>query len=348
MSTEITHSEYIGDVVSSSSASTFAHAIIGGSNATYPQLQINAGNAIIFPWLSRIAPQWIHYEFHDLVIEFQSTSATALNSTNTQLGLLHCRHEHNPTQPLDGSMAQVLNTHGHYKAPPYRSWHYRIPPMNNPKLIRTTIGNTTTNWGLGGTQDIRHYDHGWFNVSTSALQGTSVNCGQMHVHYRVRLHRPYLNTTIPSGMINSFYRYYSSGTAPTNTAPFQGTWVLRTSGEFTNVNPTFTNSIITFPNSITGGEYVLDLFAFGTAAATSFTAVPVVTNCTVDSDFTGGPDTNVQKAGDTSTQTARNIMCSIKITITAGGATLDYNAVYATYPTTITDSAIMCYPSYAI
>jgi hypothetical protein len=60
---------------------------INGSTAfTNTSFNINPSNALLFPWLSNIAANFSEYRFKNLRFCFNSTSANALNSTNTALG----------------------------------------------------------------------------------------------------------------------------------------------------------------------------------------------------------------------------------------------------------------------
>nr|UOF78957.1 capsid protein [Cressdnaviricota sp.]UOF81294.1 capsid protein [Cressdnaviricota sp.] len=283
----LSHSEYIGDVVSSSSASTFANAVIGTSNSTYPQLQINAGNSITFPWLANIANHFIHYEFDELIFEFQSTSATALNSTNTQLGIILCRTEVDPALPIDGNMSQLLNTNGHRKRMPYESFAVTFPKFGR-KLIRTTTGTTSNNWGLATNRDIRNYDGGWFNIATSGMQATSVNLGQCHVHYKVRLYRPYLNLIAIPSSIASFGRIYSSGSAPTISFPFNGTWTNYQSTSTNTPGFSHTTTTITFPTTSVGAYWRVSYLIEGTAGAVTFSSTGTLVGLTAVSSV--GPN----------------------------------------------------------
>jgi len=67
------HREYIADVSSTAAFTSTVYAINPGLNGS-------------FPYLSTIAQAFQEYEFKGLAYEFKSTSADALNSTNTALG----------------------------------------------------------------------------------------------------------------------------------------------------------------------------------------------------------------------------------------------------------------------
>lgn len=343
MATKIAHTEYVGDIISSSTASAYANAVIGQSNSTYPQLQINPGNLILFPWLSIIAGNYIHYEFDELVLEFQSTSATALNSTNTQLGIICGRFELNPTIPVDNSLLTLLNTHGHMKRQTYESFSIRFPPTGK-LLVRTQQGNATNNWGLSDNQDIRQYDAGWVNFATSGLQGTSVNCGQVHVHYVVSFYRPYYNIIANPRIIGSFYGQVTGTNVVTTSAVFPGGF-FTSGGVFSDdgingSNATMpmtgiaANTRLAFPTGLTYGYFLITYYLRGAtaaAAACSFTAANLIpTNCALIREWANGTGDSVDSGSavmgpQNALAGGNNIIWQIIVLVTGAGARLDQN-----------------------
>lgn len=92
----IRHREFIQDV---SSSTSFVNQLFS----------INAGLASTFPWLSQIAPNFEQYKFHGLIFEFRSTSANALNSTNTALGTVILGTDYNTAAAAFTSKQQMEN-----------------------------------------------------------------------------------------------------------------------------------------------------------------------------------------------------------------------------------------------
>lgn len=74
----VSHREYIQDIVSSSSAGAFK----------IDSFLINPGDPATFPWLSNLAQNFEEYRIHGMIFQFKTTSANALNSTNTALGTI--------------------------------------------------------------------------------------------------------------------------------------------------------------------------------------------------------------------------------------------------------------------
>lgn len=330
---EFTHREYIGDITTSSSAATFANQSVVPNGGSYPQLQINPGNAAIFPILANIASTFVHYIFDELTFIFESTSADALNSTNTALGIVMARAELDPNIGIDSNMFQFLNTHGALKKAPNVSWIFNFPVLNQPKYVRVETGNASGNWGLPSNRDIRLYDIGWFNVATTGFQGTSVNIGQLHVQYKVRLFRPILRYT--GGTPRSYISRYSSGTAPTAANPLNGTWVVQTNGNNNALAMTQNSTTtISFPPNINSGYYVVILGLLGTSTACNFTDGWSFTNCEGISN-----EAIPVHYAPTATGTTERIIISRTLQVTAQGATVGFSGL-TTIPATITAASV--------
>lgn len=334
----VDHTEYIGDVISSSSASTYANAVIGQSNSTYPQLQLNPGNQIAFPWLSIIAGDFLEYEFEDLVFEYLSTSSSALNSTNTALGLIATRYELNPVIGVDNSMTTLLNTHGHHKDKTYNSFTIRVPCDGKRKYVRFSQGTQTNNWGLATNQDIRMYDQGWVNIATTGVQATSVNLGQIHVHYKVKFYRPYYNIIGNPTLIGSS-AYYAAGAGNTAAAPLNG--MVNTNLTNNSSMPlTFTgNTTFVFPAALTYGYFLISFWVLGGAQNLGATTNPVVTNGTL---ITGMLNQTQQVSYSASPNVAlqTQLGATFIVLVTNSNCTVNITNLYAQFPSPSTNATL--------
>lgn len=96
-SIRIQHKEYLGD-------------LLGSTNFTLSSYAINPGMQASFPWLSSLASNFEQYHFNGLVFQFVSTSADALNSTNTALGKLIMATDYNALDASFINASQMLIT----------------------------------------------------------------------------------------------------------------------------------------------------------------------------------------------------------------------------------------------
>lgn len=212
--------EYIMDIISSPTASTFVGQ----------EFYLNPGMATTFPWLSEIACRFQTYKFHGLIFEFKSSSGDALTSTNTALGSVMAAVDYNSpaiaavTQYDFTSKMEILNTNGAIACKPSDCFLMGVEcdPKKLP-LNELYVRDGTVPSG----QDIRFYDPGSLIVATTGMQGTSVNLGELYVVYDVELMMPLqrqqgscdpmaelISTTATDGTpIVSAYNYWTASTS---------------------------------------------------------------------------------------------------------------------------------------
>lgn len=175
----IRHREYIGDVKSS----------VGFVNTVF---DVNPGLAETFPWLSSIAQNFEQYRFDGLIFEFKTTSADALNSTNTALGVVVLAAEYNSAAPTYTNKQQMENSMWAVSTKPSQS--IICPIECDPK--KNTIGNLYTRFEAPQSgEDIRLFDLCNIQVGTVGSQAAAV-IGELWVSYDVVLLKPQM----PSGL----------------------------------------------------------------------------------------------------------------------------------------------------
>jgi len=180
----LTNREYLGEVNGS----------ILFANATYP---INPGDSMTFPWLSRIAALFQQYEMNGLVFEFVSTSANALNSTNTALGKVILATNYNAAESsFTDQRSALITQYSNYGKPADCLLHpIECKRSHTPvELLYVRVGPP-----IAGS-DIRLYDLGNFQIMTEGMQAIA-DIGALWVSYDVTLIKPVLATqggTIPS------------------------------------------------------------------------------------------------------------------------------------------------------
>lgn len=179
-SVTIAHREYLGDIISSSTAGAF----------DISSFDINPASSDSFPWLSTIAGQsFQQYKFDGLIFEFRSFSADALNSTNTALGSVSACicYDYNDQNPQ--SRYDIENTDWSSACKP--SENMNIPVECKPSQTGMNgllyVLNTP---GVPAGADPKTYFMGKMFIATQGFQGTSVNIGSLYVTYKIRLFKP--------------------------------------------------------------------------------------------------------------------------------------------------------------
>nr|WAE43124.1 MAG: capsid protein [Cressdnaviricota sp.] len=275
-STTIRMREYLGDILTSASAGAFL----------IQSFSINPGQAGTFPWLCSIAGNYLLYDINRIQVEFLSTSATALSSTNTALGIVALRIQYDPTVSADTSLIQMNNSFECIQANPSKSIALDYDMKN--KLRRDYSVRTGSQ---PANTDLRNYDMGYFEIATQGTQAANVNIGQLWINYEVTLAKPLyiqgeLGYTIRSA------NYSGTGTVSA-AAPLGSTAMLAGPNNYLALTSTTagaslgvaSSNKIYFPVNITQGTYLVCLMYYGAAANSIVLPIPTYTNCSAISEM---------------------------------------------------------------
>lgn len=174
--TLVKHREYIQDI---SGSTAFV-------NTSFP---INPGLYQSFPWLASVAANYEEYAIRGMVFEFKSTSATALNSTNTALGTVIMSTNYNAYRPAFATKSEMENHEFCTSAKPSDSFTHPIECAVNENPLTVLY----VRQGTVGDGDIRMYDLGNFQIATAGMQAVAT-IGELWVTYDVELLKPRLPT----------------------------------------------------------------------------------------------------------------------------------------------------------
>jgi len=250
--------EFVGTVTSPGSAFTTTPFLV---NPTTP----------LFPWLSELAPSFEQFRIHGMIVDFVSTSATAVSSTNTALGSVIIATQYNTLAPAFASQQQMENYEFCTSCAPSCSM---IHPLECAPGL-TTIPELYVDINYGG--DIRFGALGVVVVATVGQQAASV-VGELWVSYDIELLKPkVLSGTPTGGFAYSLFTNRSSGDLNN---PFGGLAAEATArGPFPNGSDlavtfpstvTASNNVIQFPYG-TSGTYLVIMYGNGTSTTTAQT-----------------------------------------------------------------------------
>jgi hypothetical protein len=264
----IAHHEYLGDVMSSTEF----------TSRMYP---LNPGIQTTFPWLSTVAAAFQEYEINGLIFFFKSTSASALNSTNTALGQIIGAVQYNPYQPAPTSKIEMLGLSSSSDGKPSESNIYPVECKADMTLFRSKLMR-----GAAVTDDLAKYDHGNFILGAAGSQAAAV-VGELHVVYDLLLKKPKLWNT---GSFQGWFAQMSSDATTDDTHPL-GTVAFTEQANNLGiiVNPAANTITIPAAQSVAGTHYRLNIVWSG-AADEKKVVVPNVdptTNCVGYSDIRG-------------------------------------------------------------
>jgi hypothetical protein len=238
----VTHREYLGDV---NSSTAFTNQYV---------LDINPGLFATFPWLSTLAVNFEQYQIMGMVFYFKSTSATALNSTNTALGTVIMATQYDA---LDTDFVSKLEMENYEYSSSCKPAEDMLHPIECAPR-QTTLEHLYVRTGaVPSSADQRMYDLGKFTIATAGSQAAAV-IGELWVSYTIDLYKPLLlGGQFGGGILSSHYNIPVAGVT-SGTAYFGSTLPDPTDYEpGSNIPLTFSNTTITFPSSVRAGMYLL-------------------------------------------------------------------------------------------
>lgn len=272
--TRIQHTEYIKDILSTSSFNIDSYSI-------------NPGLENSFPWLSQIAANFESYRFRGLAYMFRTTSGNSVASTNTTLGSVVMATAYNATSNDFPNKFSMENYEGAMSCVPSSSMlhgvecEYGLSALGGHLYVRS---------GEKSGQDLKTYDMGKFQIATSKIPASGVSVGELWVTYDIELYEPKLYDTL--GLDVGFYSAYG---VPVSFFP---STVIENTGS--NMDVVLSNSTIYFPENLNEGIYAVVVLWTGDSTSTVMPTYSY-TNCGIASMFsTAGYGWN--NGGATSTQ----------------------------------------------
>jgi hypothetical protein len=169
------HSEYITDIISSSTAGAFNQQVFS----------VNPANVTTFPWLSNIALSFESYEIEGMIFRFVSSSGESVASTNTSIGTVMGVFQYDTLDPKFISKQQLLQYDDVVDCKASTNFLCGVECDINKipvPLSRLFVGTPPTG------ADPKFYNYGNFVIATQGMQSASVNIGELWVSYRIKFH----------------------------------------------------------------------------------------------------------------------------------------------------------------
>ncbi len=244
----VSHSEYLGDLLSTSAF-------------TIQSLPLNPGMAQTFPWLSTIANSFEEYVFHGLIFEIKSTSSNAVLSmaASTALGTVVVATQYDPLDEVFQNKGQMLNYQYGTSSDPSTSLIHPIECAYSQTVVTHRYIRAEP-VPVGG--DIRLYDWGKTSIATVGMQNVGGAIGEIWVSYDIEFYKP----KVAFGLVSQdiFAAHY--GIIGTTALLPMGTSRVPA---FDTINLTFSGTQVIFPPSLTFGTFFVFWTVLGTAAALS-------------------------------------------------------------------------------
>ncbi|QMW68873.1 capsid protein [Crucivirus-409] len=279
----ITHTEYIGDLLSGSASTP--------SPFTSQSYGINAANTGLFPWLSGTAVNFQEYKFTKLVIEYRplvSESSSTTSGALLSMGSVIVATQYNSASgPYANKATMAESDYAVTTKPSEHVLHaVECDVKYNPMGILYVSPQTSVTQGANGT-DIRMQNLGIVQISSVGIPntGTPISLGEIWVHYTVVLMKPQLNAGL-SAIESAHYSGNATVGIPTAAAPFGPNTIAIGNATVPNgVQPTadpynllslnFTTNSFSFPLQVTTGQFLCTYY-FKSVNAAAIT-IPAIT-----------------------------------------------------------------------
>ena len=241
----IRHREYLQDIITGTPGQ-----FINNSFKIQPGLQAS------FPWLSLLSQSFEQYQLRGMIFEFKSTSADALNSTNTALGEVILATEYDSSKPNFTSKIQMEN---HQYATTARQSCSVIHPIECSPSVSTLKTQYIRTGAVPANSSAQMYDFGNFQIATVGQQGVNVNIGTLWVTYEVRLLKCNL-PNIGNLVFSSYYQQPIAGSV--SSTNFFGTQAYASQIQYSLNNTIGMRLNVTsmdFPSYLGNGTYLVSI-----------------------------------------------------------------------------------------
>lgn len=260
----LTHSEYIGDVVPTSSSFQSQYF-----------LSINPGLPGTFPWLSNIAQFYEEYSFLQLVFTFKSMVTEGNASAS---GTVIMATQYNPANAAFSSKQSMENYDYAQSAKVTANAHHGI------ECDPTKHGGGAIEYVRSGAvpsgQDLKTYDLATFQLATTGAQA-NLNVGELWVSYKVVLRKTKILPTGPGTRVVSALAYTGTLGATTGSTVFNN--VTTSTSNAPTGALVFSGSSITFKAGTLVATNYMVLIQQTTTNTVGDAAVWSITNGTIQS-----------------------------------------------------------------
>jgi hypothetical protein len=146
---------------------------------------VNPGNSVLFPWLSGVAASYQQYKVNGMVVYYNSTSASAIGSTNTALGAIMMSSNYDLAEAPYSSKQEVLSAYFSSSGPPSEDLVHAIEcdPKQRPIDVLYIDHNGESE------VDPALYNLCNFQMASTGAQEASVG-GEMWIAYDITLMKP--------------------------------------------------------------------------------------------------------------------------------------------------------------
>jgi hypothetical protein len=181
---------------------------------------INPGDSATFPWLAGVVQNFEQWQPLGIVFYFNSTSATAIGSTNTALGTVIMATDYDVYDLPYTTKQEMEMSEFAVACKPSESMLHPVEckgSLNPLKRYYIRHAGVVVNGA-----DQRFNDLGRFHIATSGQQGSGAVLGELWVSYHIRLFKPCIPASLSNPTAFSRFALYGS---TNNAAGTLYTWI---------------------------------------------------------------------------------------------------------------------------
>lgn len=316
----ISHSEYIGELISSGTTGT--------SNFLSQVYGINPGNAGTFPWLSSTAVNFQDYRFKKLIFEYrplvsESTSTSAATLTSMGSVIMATQYDSVVGAYINKNTMENSDFSASCKPSEHKFHAIECNPRFNPLGTLYVSSNLSpTSSGASG-DDLRFQNLGLFQIASCNIpiaSNTALDLGEIWVHYEIELYKPQLN----AGLYNIQSSHYVCNSGVSGSALLANATASSTNYMILGFP---TSNSFQFPLAITEGTFLCIIYVINataiTTTATNFTVANGSAVIIFNSNTGGDDGANILRAPYPAAAVTSNDLClGILVSVNAPGAAL--------------------------
>lgn len=227
-STVVSHREYIGDLVTSTSTASYS------TNNTFV---LQPGDFNTFPWLSALAGRYQRYRFRKVAMTFISESPSSV------AGAVVIGFDRNAATTAPTTKMAMMELQDSIKCNAWDHASLSINMKSTPTLY-TSIGNAYPSGPTGTYADIKTFASGVFWVGTSGTPVSST-LGELYIDYEIELINPGIFLATPGTLhlrensLSATKWMPVGGFTGQQTGNITPTWVSTDAFSFNYVGPVF-------------------------------------------------------------------------------------------------------------
>lgn len=257
---------------------------VSGSNFVNRNYILNPGNPALFPFMAPIALCFENFEFHGLIMHFDSTSSVAFSGNSPAVGQVTMATDYDVIDANYQNLREMEISMFATTQAPYDDQYHAIECKRGKNALSTMYTQPFSSVSQF-PDDPRFSCLGNFQIATQGIPVSSGNptIGNLYVTYDVTLTKPQLANNPNANFVQHNYLANINGTWTPSTLVYQNVYNLGTAN-VSGTGATTSGKITIDLGVLTPGKYMISISTPVNAAGynAAHTAVPTALNWYAD------------------------------------------------------------------